>query len=72
MTDVARIMEDDSLMEAVETLWDDVTKRQMYITGAIGSSEYGESFTFDYDLPNDTVYGETCALSDLSFGQNEC
>ena len=51
MTDVARIMEDDSLMEAVETLWDDVTKRQMYITGAIGSSEYGESFTFDYDLP---------------------
>ncbi len=67
MTDVARIMEDDSLMEAVETLWDDVTKRQMYITGAIGSSEYGESFTFDYDLPNDTVYGETCASIGLVF-----
>ena len=67
MTDVARITGDESLMEAVDMLWDDVTKRQMYITGAIGSSEYGEAFTFDYDLPNDTVYGETCASIGLVF-----
>ena len=26
----------------------------MYITGAIGSTHVGESFTYDYDLPNDT------------------
>jgi hypothetical protein len=39
----------------------------MYVTGAIGSSEYGEAFTFDYDLPNDTVYGETCAAIGLVF-----
>ena len=24
----------------------------------------GESFTYDYDLPNDTMYGETCASVD--------
>lgn len=24
----------------------------------------GESFTYDYDLPNDTIYGETCASVD--------
>ena len=33
----------------------------MYITGAIGSTCHGEAFTTDYDLPSDTVYGETCA-----------
>ncbi len=67
MTDVARETGDESLMEAVKTLWEDVTKRQMYITGAIGSSEYGEAFTFPYDLPNDEVYGETCAAIGLVF-----
>jgi DUF1680 family protein len=42
-------------------------KKQMYITGGIGSSEYGEAFTFDYDLPNDTIYAETCASIGLVF-----
>ena len=28
----------------------------MYVTGAIGSTHVGESFTYDYDLPNDTMY----------------
>ena len=26
------------------------------LTGAIGSTHVGESFTYDYDLPNDTMY----------------
>ena len=61
MADVARVTGDASLQKACDTLWRNVVRRQMYITGAVGSSECGESFTFDYDLPNDTVYGETCA-----------
>lgn len=67
MTDIARKMKDETLMQAVKILWRDVTKCQMYITGAIGSSEYGEAFTFPYDLPNDTIYGETCASIGLVF-----
>lgn len=67
MTDVARELGDNGLMEAVRTLWEDVTRRQMYLTGAIGSSEYGEAFSFDYDLPNDEIYGETCASIGLVF-----
>ena len=39
----------------------------MYVTGAIGATEHGEAFSFDYDLPNDTVYGETCAAIGLIF-----
>ncbi len=67
MADVARATRDESLVHACETLWDSAVRRRMYVTGAIGSSEYGESFTFDYDLPNDTVYGETCAAIALVF-----
>jgi DUF1680 family protein len=67
MADIARKTNDLSLLEACETLWSSITERQMYITGAIGSSSYGEAFSYDYDLPNDTVYGETCAAIGLVF-----
>ena len=67
MADVARETGDETLIKACETLWDDIVSRKMYITGAIGSSEFGEAFTFSYDLPNDTIYGETCAAIGLVF-----
>jgi len=37
------------------------------VTGGIGSTHHGEAFTFDFDLPNDTVYAETCASIGLIF-----
>ena len=67
MADVARETGDSSLADSCRRLWRSVVSRRMYITGSIGSSEYGEAFTFDYDLPNDTVYGETCAAIGLVF-----
>ncbi len=67
MADVARENADEALLRVCEKLWDNMTRRQMYITGGIGSSQHGESFTFDYDLPNDTVYAETCASIGLIF-----
>jgi len=39
----------------------------MYVTGGIGSTHLGEAFTFDYDLPTDTGYAETCASVGLVF-----
>lgn len=67
MADVARLTGDESLRKACERLWEDVTRRQMYIIGAIGSTHQGEAFTFDYDLPNETAYAETCASVGLIF-----
>ncbi len=67
MADVARSTGDDSLWEALTGIWNNMTRKRMYITGAIGSSHVGEAFTYDYDLPNDTVYGETCASVGLVF-----
>lgn len=67
MADVAAETNDEELLEVCCRLWDNITGKQMYITGAIGVGAHGESFTFDYDLPNDTVYGETCASIGLVF-----
>lgn len=65
--DVARETGDAELAETCRQLWQSTVQRRMYVTGSIGSSEYGEAFTFDYDLPNDTIYGETCAAIGLVF-----
>lgn len=67
MADLAAELSDESLKEACENLWRSITGRRMYITGGIGSTVIGEAFTEDYDLPNDTVYAETCASIGLIF-----
>jgi DUF1680 family protein len=67
MADIARLTGDRELLEACGRIWDNIVKRQMYITGAVGQSVHGESFTFDYDLPNDRAYAETCAAIGLAF-----
>ncbi|MBE5904130.1 MAG: glycoside hydrolase family 127 protein [Pseudobutyrivibrio sp.] len=67
LADLAYSTGDKELYAACVRLWDDITKRRMYITGGIGSTVIGESFTLDYDLPNDTMYCETCAAIGLIF-----
>lgn len=67
MVDVAAVDGDDELKAACERLWNNITNKQMYVTGAIGSTGHRESFTVDYDLPNDIAYGETCASVAMAF-----
>jgi len=66
VADLAYEYDDSQLMDVCETLWENVVNRQMYITGSVGSSAFGERFTVDYDLPNDTNYSETCATVALA------
>ncbi|MDD5859497.1 MAG: glycoside hydrolase family 127 protein [Eubacteriales bacterium] len=61
MADLAEAYHDETLLDACRRLWDDATRRQMYVTGSVGSSGMLERFTTDYDLPNDCNYSETCA-----------
>lgn len=61
MADLAYLSDDEELKEACSRLSESITQRHMHLTGAIGSTVHGEAFTVDYDLPPDTVYGETCA-----------
>lgn len=67
MADLAGMTKDPELFNACKRLWNNIVNKKLYITGAIGSTYKGEAFTFDYDLPNDTVYGETCASIGLIF-----
>jgi DUF1680 family protein len=61
MTDVAALTGDAEYQKALDTLWNNVVGKKMYVTGGIGSHSGGESFGGDYDLPNATAYCETCA-----------
>jgi len=65
MADVAAETGDETLVEACKALWRNVTQRRIYVTGGIGSSSHGERFTYDYDLPNEIAYAETCAAIGL-------
>ncbi len=70
MADISAEYQDNELLEACKTLWDDMVHRRMYITGSIGSSGWLERFTTDYDLPNDCNYSESCASIALAmFGK---
>lgn len=61
MADVAAYTHDAGYLSALDSLWDDVVLRNMYVTGGIGQSAANEGITEDYDLPNLEAYCETCA-----------
>ena len=59
-----------ALIDALDRLWDNVTNKKMYVTGAVGQAHYGastnrdmiqEGFIDAYMMPNMTAYNETCA-----------
>jgi len=67
MADLARIKKDPRMLQACKSLWRNIVDRRIYVHGGVGSSHIGERFTFDYDLPNDIAYAETCASIALMF-----
>ena len=67
MADVARLRNDHELKTACENLYENTITRQMYVTGGLGSVKLGERFSFDYDLPPNSAYAETCASIGLMF-----
>lgn len=67
MADMAKRTGDDTLYQACENLWNSIEREKLYITGGIGGTQLGESFSFPFDLPNDTIYAETCASIGLVF-----
>lgn len=61
IADLAAETGDGRLTENLRSVFSDITLRKMYITGGVGSTYRGESFTVPYDLPNFTAYTESCA-----------
>jgi len=52
---------DQAYWKTLNTLWEDLTRRQMYITGGVGARAQWEAFGAPYELPNAQAYGESCA-----------
>lgn len=61
MADLAAITGDSSYVSAIDSIWDNIVTKKLYITGGIGARHQGESFGDNYELPNASAYNETCA-----------
>jgi DUF1680 family protein len=52
---------DPAYWKTLTTLWEDLSQRQMYISGGVGARAEDEAFGEAYELPNARAYGESCA-----------
>jgi DUF1680 family protein len=61
MADVAACTNDPAYIDATRTIWEDIVRTKLYITGGIGATGGNEGFVCPYELPNESAYCETCA-----------
>jgi len=62
---------DSELLAACRRVLDNIVNRRMSITGGVGANHSGEAFSYDYDLPNEEDYNETCAAIALAMFAGE-
>jgi DUF1680 family protein len=61
VADVAALTGDESLLHAVDTIWQNMVSKKIYVQGGLGAIGSGERYGDNYELPNTTAYNETCA-----------
>lgn len=61
MADIAIHKNDKDYLNAIDTIWDNIVSKKMYLTGGLGARSENEAFGENYELPNATAYCETCA-----------
>lgn len=61
MADVAALTGDKKLLHAVDTIWNNMVSKKIYVQGGAGAVGAGERYGDNYELPNTTAYNETCA-----------
>lgn len=52
---------DPAYWKTLTALWEDMSRRKMYVTGGVGSRAEGEAFGAPFELPNARAYTESCA-----------
>ena len=67
VADVAALTGDDSLLKAIDKIWNNVVDKKMYVQGSVGAIGDGERYGNNYELPNATAYNETCAAIALVY-----
>lgn len=61
MADVAALTDDKAFLTAIDSIWNNVVTKKIYVHGGVGAKGDGERFGDNYELPNATAYNETCA-----------
>jgi len=61
MADVAALTGDEKLLYAIDTIWNNMVSKKIYVQGGAGAVGEGERYGDNYELPNSTAYNETCA-----------
>jgi DUF1680 family protein len=61
MADVAALTGDKKMLQAVDTIWNNLVSKKLYVQGGAGAVGDGERYGANYELPNTTAYNETCA-----------
>jgi uncharacterized protein len=61
MADVAALTGDEKLLNAIDTIWNNMVSKKIYVQGGAGAVGDGERYGDNYELPNSTAYNETCA-----------
>lgn len=61
VADVAALTGDDSLLKAIDKIWNNVVQKKIYVQGGVGANGDGERYDANFELPNSTAYNETCA-----------
>ncbi len=61
VADIAALTGDTKYLEAIDSIWENVAQKKIYVQGGIGAVGGGERFGANYELPNATAYNETCA-----------
>ena len=61
MADVAALTGDTKMLSAIDTIWQNMVSKKIYVQGGAGAVGSGERYGENYELPNATAYNETCA-----------
>jgi uncharacterized protein len=61
VADVAALTGDAQLLTAIDSIWNNLVSKKIYVQGGAGAIPSGERYGNNYELPNATAYNETCA-----------
>jgi hypothetical protein len=62
---------DRELQQTLESAWERMVTRRMYVTGGLGALPFTEGFGRDYELNPEYAYAETCAALASMFWNRE-
>lgn len=61
VADIAALTGDKAMLTAIDSIWNNLVSKKIYVQGGAGAIPSGERYGDNYELPNATAYNETCA-----------